>query len=72
MTQTEHILQALQRGERLTPLDALNRFGCFRLAARVAELRVDGHDIVTLRSNTDNPYAIYHLKLPEGQQELAL
>ena len=38
MTQTDEILQALRAGERLTPLAALERFGCFRLAARIHEL----------------------------------
>jgi hypothetical protein len=31
----------------LTPVEALNRFGCFRLAARVDELRGAGHPIET-------------------------
>ena len=37
---------ALESGERLTPLDALDRFGCFRLGARIFELRRDGLPIV--------------------------
>ncbi len=45
MTQAEAILRALQHGDRLTPQDALARFGCFRLAARVWDLRQAGHDI---------------------------
>jgi hypothetical protein len=28
-------------------MEALNRYGCFRLAARINELRDQGHDIVT-------------------------
>ena len=70
MTQAEHILQALKDGDRLTPLDALNRFGVFRLAARVSELRRDGHDIVTTTRKGGKQYAVYHLR--EGQQELAI
>ena len=38
-SQAEQILTALHRGESLTPLDALNRFGCMRLGARIFELR---------------------------------
>lgn len=38
------ILDALRRGP-LTPMDALHRFGCFRLAARVRDLREQGHAI---------------------------
>ena len=43
--QRDMILSALKRGDRLTPMDALRRFGCMRLGARVWELRRAGHDI---------------------------
>lgn len=33
-------------GETITPLDALNRFGCFRLGARIWDLRNAGMNIV--------------------------
>lgn len=45
MSQDAHILHALLQGERLTPLDALLRFGCFRLGARIFDLRQRGYDI---------------------------
>lgn len=38
------VLAALKRGP-LTPLEALRRLGCERLAARIHELREMGHDI---------------------------
>jgi hypothetical protein len=41
-TQAGRILAYLRAGNRLTALDALERFGCFRLAARIHELRRDG------------------------------
>jgi hypothetical protein len=37
----------LMNGRSLTTLDALNMFGCFRLAARIANLRDQGMDINT-------------------------
>ena len=46
MSQKSNILAALKAGERLTPLDALERFGCMRLAARIGELLYDGWPIV--------------------------
>ena len=46
-SQTEAIREALERGEKLTPLDALNRFGCLRLGARVWDLRDSGMNIVS-------------------------
>jgi len=47
MTQAEMILGYLQSGRALTPLVALDRFGCFRLAARIKNLRDQGRDIRT-------------------------
>lgn len=46
-TQNERILAHLTRGQALTPMTALNRFGVLRLAARIAELKKRGHDIRT-------------------------
>lgn len=43
MTQTDAILSALLRGDRLTQLEAYDRFGCTRLPARVWDLRKAGH-----------------------------
>ena len=47
MSQREEILRDLKRGRRIDPLTALDRYGCFRLAARIRELKDDGHRIVT-------------------------
>jgi hypothetical protein len=43
--QAAQILSHLEHGRSLTAMDALNLFGCFRLAARVHELRAQGHHI---------------------------
>ena len=45
ITQRDAILADLKAGMLLTPLDALRRYGCSRLAARVLELREAGYDI---------------------------
>ena len=37
-TQNDMILVALKNGERITPLSALEQFGCFRLSARIWDL----------------------------------
>lgn len=44
MSQNEQILAALKRGP-LTQADAVERFQCYRLAARILELRERGHPI---------------------------
>ena len=46
MTQKDMVLGYLQKGKALTPIEALEKFGCFRLAARVHDLRNLGHNIV--------------------------
>lgn len=45
MTQSEQILVALQRGERVTPHTAHERWGCLALHSRIAELRERGYRI---------------------------
>jgi hypothetical protein len=62
-SQCDMILGALRRGERLTPLDALRRFGCLRLAARVDDLRSAGHRISTeMVTAGGKRYAVYRLE----------
>ena len=52
MTQKQQILAALKRGEVLTPLRALERFGCLSLSQRCGELVRDGHKIRRGRCKT--------------------
>lgn len=46
-SQTKQIQSHLSRGWKLTPLQALQKYGCMRLAARIAELRDEGMNIIT-------------------------
>lgn len=46
-SQNERILKFLKTGRTLTPISALSLFNCFRLAARVSDLRKEGHTIYT-------------------------
>lgn len=43
--QRQHILSDLKSGRRITALDALKAYGCFRLGARIYELKQMGHNI---------------------------
>lgn len=45
MSQEAKILEHMKAGNRLTPIDALQKFGCFRLGARVHDLRMQGYAI---------------------------
>jgi hypothetical protein len=57
-TQIQLILQHLELHNTINPMIALNEFKCFRLAARISDLRNAGYKI-----NTDmsNGYAVYSL-----------
>jgi hypothetical protein len=62
MTQAQRILIYLKTGKSLTPLEALKKFGCFRLAARISDLRSQGHTIWTNYITKDNKtFAAYKL-----------
>ena len=49
LSQRETVLAHLRRGEELTTTEAIERYGCLRLSARIRELRVAGYPIVTRR-----------------------
>ena len=46
-TQRSKVKKHLESGLPITPMDALERYGCFRLAAVILNLKKDGHNIVT-------------------------
>lgn len=66
-SQCASILSWLRAGKPLTPLIALDQFGCFRLAARINNLRDAGHTIsstmitVTNRDGSKSRVAEYRL-----------
>jgi hypothetical protein len=61
-SQTALIKGWLLNGRSITQLDALNMFGCFRLAARIANIREEGFDIVTdMITVNDKRMAQYYL-----------
>lgn len=43
--QNKQIRAHLMSGKSLTPLEALNLYGCFRLASRIHEIKDQGVDI---------------------------
>lgn len=46
-SQNQRIIDHLASGRTLTPLQALRRFGSFRLCARIWELKRAGHRIAS-------------------------
>ena len=70
-SQSVAILNYLQTGGSLSPIEALNKFNCFRLAARIGDLRKEGHDIQTKTVKEDGKkYAVYSLPKIQKQGEL--
>jgi len=47
-------LQALKSGRKITPLEALAEFGCFRLGARIWDLRQLGFPIKSKLQEVNN------------------
>ena len=61
MSHEKQILNHLQTSP-ITAIEALNKFGCFRLAARINGLRMKGHDIHTeVAVKEGKRYAKYYL-----------
>jgi len=58
MTQTEAILKHLQTGQTLTALQCLQNGWGMRCAARIIELRREGHNIIT---EGKDQWAVYRL-----------
>lgn len=53
-TQEEKILSWLERGKKITALDALKRFKCLRLSARIGSLRKQNYEIITRLKKTSD------------------
>ena len=61
-SQNSRILRHLMKGKTLTPLQALDLFGTWRLSARIANLKDEGFKIVTdLITREDKTFASYSI-----------
>ncbi len=60
-SQNDAILAHLERGESISPLEALEKYQCFRLAARIHDLRLKGHIIrqETAYTKDGKRFAVY-------------
>lgn len=63
MTQNEQLRKWLKSGKTISPLQALNKFGIFRLSARISDLKNEGMRIET-KMIYEHPikYAQYKLR----------
>ena len=71
-SQNAMILNFLKSGGSLTPIEALEKFSCFRLAARMNDLRKKGYVIQTeiLKDDNGKSYASYSIPKDQRQGEL--
>lgn len=62
-SQTERILEWMLQGHPITPIDALDRFGSFRLGARIAEIKAKGYLVYSefVTNEQGKRYKMYHL-----------
>jgi len=67
-SQKDQILKALKRGRKITPLDALAEFGCFRLAARIEEIKRLGHNIITKMVSSAEGKRFAQYSLPRNRK----
>lgn len=56
MTQCEKVLEYMKDFGSITPLEAMQDIGCMRLAARIADLREQGHPIGRRMKTSKNRY----------------
>ena len=62
-SQSDKIAALLNKGRTITPLQALDKFDCFRLSARIKNLRDAGMNIQTIPCRTISGKNIAKYKL---------
>ena len=68
-TQSAKVLYHLQNYGSLTALEALELFHCFRLAARVNDLKKAGHDIQMEMKKLKNGKKVAEYFIPKIQKQ---
>ena len=62
-SQCNRILDYMQQGLAITSYEALQMFGCFRLASRIHDLRERGNNITVERVKTANGKTVAQYRL---------
>lgn len=66
MSQTAKIREHLESGKAITPVQALRLYGCFRLGARIWDLKQEGMNIESELVKTRNGATVAQYKLSGG------
>lgn len=69
MSQDKEILKYLKSGNRITALEALRLFGCFRLASRIHTLKASGEPIQRQMIKTESGKIIAQYYIENTEQE---
>lgn len=67
-SQASLILRDLRRGRRITPIDALKLYACFRLGARIFDLKKRGHPIQSERIEVKPGVRVARYSMRRGTQ----
>ena len=71
LSQCDMILRYMQENGSITQMEAAQEFGCWRLAARIADLRRAGHaiksDMVSQKNRYGKPISFARYSLEEEQ-----
>ena len=66
-SQCDKIIAYLKEGHTLTALEALRRFGCFRLTSRICDLKKRGYNISSKRIKTESGKYVSEYKLESDE-----
>ena len=69
-SQNAKILKHLMRGQKLTQLEALSRFGCFRLGARIHDLKAKDYPIESERYKMNNGKIVARYFITKANRQL--
>lgn len=71
-SQVSLVLEHLTSGKEITPLEALTKYGCFRLGAVIFKLKKEGYKITTERreiskaNGNKGRFAVYRMEANNG------
>jgi hypothetical protein len=65
--QNQQVLSYLKTGKVLTPIQALDMFGCFRLSARIYELKDKGWPIMCERKAVESGKVVGHYSMTQDK-----
>lgn len=71
-SQNQMIKEALLLGQKITALEALERFGCLRLSGRIFDLRDEGLNIITDKKKLPNGKVVAEYYIPQNLHQSEL